>query len=45
MGGGSNNSGLKGLEESKAKRCENEMKVLKKERDEFFASRFDKVIH
>lgn len=41
MGGSSASS--KGLEDSKANRYEAEMKILKKERDEFFASRFDKV--
>jgi len=41
---GSSSNGFKFLEDSKAKRIEQEMKTLKKERDEFFAARFDKVI-
>jgi len=40
---GSSSNGFKFLEDSKAKRIEQEMKTLKKERDEFFAARFDKV--
>lgn len=40
----SSSNGLKIFEESKIKRIETELKILKKDRDEFFASRFDKVI-
>lgn len=42
--GGSASNGFQALEESKMKRIEAEIKILKKERDEFFSSRFDKVI-
>ncbi|EAS04575.2 hypothetical protein TTHERM_00238950 (macronuclear) [Tetrahymena thermophila SB210] len=39
----SSSNGFKVFEDSKIKRLENELKILKKERDEFFASRFDKI--
>lgn len=39
----SSSNGLKVFEESKIKRIETELKILKKDRDEFFTSRFDKV--
>lgn len=43
-GGSSNTAGKKGqIEVSKITKLETELKILKKERDEFFASRFDKV--
>lgn len=39
----SSSNGFKSMEDMKVKRLEAELKVLKKDRDEFFATRFDKV--